>query len=312
MWSGHPSPHGIISAFFPSVRLKPVEIYKLRKNLIKVETYLSLQSKYTSYEHKHTGDGMIALKKNDKIIIIAAVVIIVLVGISIAVYQSPETPTVLPSTITVQNYDVVWKLRNGSINTVSGFAGKKAPYQGNISIPVGNIKTIVFNLTWTDDHMTLLKRMGLDTLTLEVTTPNGDAFIETNTSAPITGQGSITLMLSPNIIPPVTPIKASDVQAAQAMLKKKPYYDDTWTNKDIHTNVSVKIGELRLLKKIRDKGNSFDLSVAYQYYEGSLKVDNTINTGFDNGNTVPEDPWADQVTPPYISMIISTGCGRFV
>jgi hypothetical protein len=45
--------------------------------------------------------------------------------------------------------------------------------------------------------------------------------------------------------------------------------------------------------------------------EGVLKEDKNINTGFDD-DTPPEDPWAEQVTPPYMSMIINTGCGRYV
>ena len=81
--------------------------------------------------------------------------------------------------------------------------------------------------------------------------------------------------------------------------------------KTLTINVSVQIGELRILKKMRDKGNDFELKITYQYYDGALKEDITKNTGGDS-NTPPEDPWAEQETPPYISMIINTGCGRYV
>jgi hypothetical protein len=254
---------------------------------------------------------MISLKKNDKIIIIVAVVVIIFAGIGIAMYQSPKTTTPPPTSSGTKSFDVVWKTQNGSLTTISEFAGKKAQYEGTITIPVGNIKTITFNLTWTDDHMTFLKRMGLDTLTIEVTTPDGRSIIEGNKSAPVTGKGYVMFTISPDIIPPVTPVKAVDAQAAQAMLKQKPYYDESWTNKDIHFNVSVQIGEIRILKKMRDKGNDFDLKVTYQYSEGVLKDDTTKNTGLDE-NTAPSDPWVDQAVPPYMSMIINTGCGRFV
>jgi hypothetical protein len=257
---------------------------------------------------------MISLKKNDKIIIIVAVVIIVLAGVGVAMYQSPQPSKTLSSSTSTneKSYDITWTLRNGSLTMISEFAGKKAPYQGKVTIPDGNLKTITFNLTWTDDHMTFLKRMGLDTLTLEVTSPNGDTSMETNTSARITGKGSITLSIDVNVIPPVNSVKAVDDQAARALLKKKPYYDDSWTDKDINFNVSVQIGEHRILKRMKDKGNSFDLSVTYQYYEGILKEDKTITTGLDNSNDIPQDPWVNQEIPPYMSMIINTGCGRFV
>jgi hypothetical protein len=257
---------------------------------------------------------MISLKKNDKIIIIVAVVIVVIAGVGIAMYQSPETPS-YPNQTTAegkQTYDAKWTLRNGSISMISEFADKTMPYQGNLTIPVPNVKTILFNLTWTDDHMTVLKRMGLDTLYLEVTLPNGDSFTASNTSAPKTGDGMIVESVTLNIIPPVMQIQANNSQDAQMKLQEQAVYDDSFTGKNIHYNVSVQIGEIRFLKKMRDKGNPFDLAVTYQYYEASLIQGNTTTTGLDNGTTVPEDPWANIVTPPYISMIVNTGCGRFV
>jgi len=255
---------------------------------------------------------MISLKKNDKIIVIVAVVILVIAGVGVAMYQSPKTKDNLPSTLTSEKtFDVIWTQRNGTMNTISEFAGKKSQYQTTIQIPVGNLKSITFNLSWTDDRMTFMKRMGLDSLTLEVTTPDGRTFTETNTSAPITGEGTITKTVSTGIIPPVSSIKADDEKNAQIRLKEKPYSDDSWTDKDISINVSVQIGELRILKKLRDKGNNFDLKITYQYYDGALKEDTTKNTG-GGSNTPPDDPWAEQEKPPYISMIINTGCGRYV
>jgi len=256
---------------------------------------------------------MISLKKNDKIIIIVAVVILVIAGVGVAMYQSPKAPTDYTSLITNQkNYNVTWTLRNGSLTSISEFAGKKAPFQGTVTIPEGNVNSVTFNLTWTDDHMTFLKRMGLDSLTLEVTMPDGIYyFTETNTSAPKTGFGTITYTIFKEIIPSDVPIKAENEQDAQTKLKAAPYYDDSWTDKDIKINVSVHIGELRILKKIRDKGNDFELKITYQYYDGALKEDTTKNTGGDS-DMPPDDIWSDEETPPYISMIISTGCGRYI
>lgn len=250
---------------------------------------------------------MVSFKKNDKIIIIVAVIVLFTAGIGVAMYQSPKTPDT--STITPsgeKTYEVVMNLQDGYLNAITDFAGKKSPYEGTIKIMNGNIKSITFNLTWIDDHLTFFKRMGLDTLTLEVTTPSGDIYTETNQSAPITGEGKLQKTIDFNIIPPVTPIKADNEKDAQAKLKAAPYYDDSMTDKDFTIKVSCQIGEFRILKKLRDKGNDFDLQITYQYYQGSLKEDKTVPTGQDD--TPPEDPW----TPPYMSMIISTGCGRYI
>ncbi|DAC72008.1 MAG TPA: hypothetical protein DSN98_07390 [Thermoplasmata archaeon] len=254
---------------------------------------------------------MISLKKNDKIIVIVAVAILVIAGVAIATYQSPKTPETLPPTTTGEKtFEVVWAVRNGTLIGISEFAGKKSQYETTVMIPEGNLKSITFNLSWADDHMTLLKRMGLDSLTLEVTTPDGVTFTETSKSAPITGKGNITYTVATDIIPPVS-FKAVDEKTAQAKLKEKPYYDDSWSNKNIKINVSVQIGELRILKKMRDKGNSFELKISYQYYDGILNEDTTKNTGGDPNTTPPpDDPWVQE--PPYISMIINTGSGRYI
>ena len=258
---------------------------------------------------------MISLKKNDKIIIIVAVVILVIAGVGVAMYQSPKAPTDYSSMITGEkNYEVIWTLQNGTLSSLSDFAGKTAPYEGMVTIPEGNVNSISFNLTWTDDRMTFLKRRGLDSLTLEVTMPDGvNSFTETGTSAPKTGFGTVSHTLMKDVIPPEGPIKAENEQKAQAKLQTAPYFDDSWTDKDITIKVIVQVGELRILKKMRDKGNDFELKISYQYYDGILKEDTTKNTGGES-NLPPDEFWVDEeiTTPPYISMIINTGCGRYV
>ena len=149
-------------------------------------------------------------------------------------------------------------------------------------------------------------RRGLDTLSLEVTTPDGDMLTVSNVSAPKTKEGSVTIVFNREIIPPVT-VKADDTNSAQVQLTKKPYYDDSWTKKNFSVKVSVRIGEMRLIPRLLDKGNVFSLEVTYQYKQGVLNQDQMKSTG-NGSDTPPQDPWE----PPYMSMIISTGCGRFV
>jgi len=260
---------------------------------------------------------MISLKKNDKIIIIIAVVILIIAGVGVAMYQSPKSTENIPQeSIGEKSYDIIWTARNGTPILISDFADKKAPYEGMTSIPEQNVKSITFNLSWTDDRMTFLKRMGLDSLTLDVTTPDGMTSTQTNKSARITGKGTITLTVDTGISPPKEAIKAKDEKEAQTKLMDTQYHDDSWTDKNIYINVSVQIGELRFLKKIRDKGNDFELTISYQYYDGALKEDTTKNTGGDSTTPPDDNPWVEenipQEIPPYISMIISTGCGRYV
>jgi hypothetical protein len=254
---------------------------------------------------------MISLKRNDKIIILVAIVIIVIAGAGIAMYNQPSTITPPPSAPTTSNsFNISWTARNVSLDTITGFAGKKTPYTGGIEIDQGNIISITFNLSWVDDHSTFLKRFGLDRLTLMITTADGDVIQVSNTSAPKTRAGTETIILESHIIPPVGPIKADDASSAQAQLSKPPYFNDEWMNRNFSITVSDKIGEKRIIPRLLDKGNSFTLEISYQYYQGTIQQGQMMSTGDDGSMNPPQpqSPWE----PPYMSMIISTGCGRFV
>jgi hypothetical protein len=251
---------------------------------------------------------MISLKRNDKIIILVAVIVIVIAGVGIAMYTQPATVETPPSTsVTGQTFNVSMVQRNVSLDTITGFAGKKSPYTGGIEIDQGNIISVTFNLSWVDDHTTFLKRFGLDRMTLAITKLNGDVVQQSNTSAPKTRKGTDTIILESNmVIPPVGPVKADDMASAQALMSKAPYFDDSWMNKNLSFTVSCKIGEKRIIPRLLDKGNSFTLEISYSYYQGVIQQGQTKSTG---GS---DDTMKAAYEPPYMSMIISTGCGRFV
>ncbi len=251
---------------------------------------------------------MISLKKNDKIIIIVAVVIIAIAGVGIAVYTPPAEVSTPPSTtVTSQSFNVTMTQRNVTLDTIEGFAGKKSPYTGGIQIDQGNIISITFNLSWVDDHTTFLKRFGLDRLTLAVTSIDGNVYQQSNMSAPKTRKGTATVVLESDlIIPPVGPVEADDMASAQALLSKPPYFDNSWMNRNFSFTVSDKIGEKRIIPRLLDKGNPFTLEISYSYYQGMIQGE--TKTTSNDGGSAPDDSFE----PPYMSMIISTGCGRFV
>jgi hypothetical protein len=255
---------------------------------------------------------MISLKKNDKIIIVAAVIVILLASIGIAMYTSPEPEPISTTTTGGTTYAVEWKTHNGSLTPISEFAGKRSPYETTVTIPEANLKTITFNMTWVDDHSTFLKRFGLDTLTIEVTTADGEiAETESNVSVAKTREGNILFTVTVDNSRPPDSLTANDLQAAQAKLKETPFNDESWTTKEITIKVSVNIGEKRILAKLFDKGNSFDLDISYSYTEAVLKEDQTKSTMMGELPPDDDDLWGDD-GPPYMSMIINTGCGRYV
>ena len=252
---------------------------------------------------------MIRLKMNDKIIIIIAVVIIIIAGIGIAAYNPPEEEINDKLDYGMISYMVDWDVRTNSL-IYSDFAGKKSPYEENITINHGNLKEIMFNLSWTDDKATIRGRFGLDTLTLEVTTPDGTLYQESDKSASRTREGNVLISIPVNGMPSTDTIKANDSYEAEEKLKEEPYSNLKWVNEEFNIKVSVKIGEIRILKKMRDSGNDFDLEMTYDYYSPSLTEDETKDTGSNSDTTNDLNEESD--TPPYLSMIIGTGCGRYI
>lgn len=252
---------------------------------------------------------MIHLKKNDKIIILIAVVVIVIAGIGIALYESPKEDENGTDGQQSDKYlfYIDWESRMGAVTPISEFAGKSAPYEGMISFNKGNLKTVMFNLSWVDDKATFLGRFGLDTLTLQITTPDGTIYEESARSASKTRDGNIMISVPVSMsVPSNEPIEAEDYDEALQMLNEEPYYNDKWVNEEFTITVSVHVGEVRILKKMMEKGNGFDLDITYEYYQGTLMEDQTVETGGGDGGE--ETPYE----PPYLSMLMNTGSARYI
>lgn len=248
---------------------------------------------------------MINLKKNDKIIIIAAIAVIIVAAIGIAIYNPTEEKTGSNTNKNMMQYSVNWDIESSSIPMISDYAGKNSPYEGTIRIDHGNLKRIMFNISWTDDKATIFNRFGLDTITLEVTTPDGDTYEGSMKSASKTKMGNFEFDIQVDGIPSTEPIMGEDINDAQDQLNYDPYYKDKWENKDFTIKVYDQIGEKRILKKLGDKGNSFDLDIMYEYYQPTLVEEQTKETGNPDDNNIDNE----FIGSYYLSMIISTGRG---
>jgi len=246
---------------------------------------------------------MIKLKKNDKLIIIIAVAVIVVAAIGIAAYNPPDDRINNQKNTSESGiYTVDWDLGTASLTSISDFADKKTPYETTVSVGRGNLKIVTFNLSWVDDKAPLFGRFGLDTLTLKITSPDGTIYEESATSAKKTKDGNIEITVTVNGIPSTEPIEADDLYEAETKLLDYPYYNDKWVNEEFAIEVTVQVGEIRPLKKLMDKGNNFELEITYEYYNPSLIKEDTKTTGQEE-NSEPSDP--DE--PAYLGMIVNTG-----
>ena len=246
---------------------------------------------------------MINLKKNDKLIIIIAVAVVIVAGIGIAAYNPPDGGNGNTGvTGGAGTYDVTWQTHTNTVS-VDGecFAGKSEPYINEIPIDHENILTVTVEISWTDDytHGILIKK-GEDTLTAEVTC---DGKTETWESFK---NGTIEFNFNINNIPYSTEIEADNEPDALEKLKEDYYNDHSLT---FTIDVSVQTGEkwFRPLKYLRDKGNAFDLTITYEYFEPSLTEGEDKGTG--QGNNDPDDP--DEEVPAYLGMMIQAGLTRW-
>ena len=209
--------------------------------------------------------------KSDKIKISAIIVVaIILIGIGIWFYEPPKKANQNePQENTMKPYTVETELEVGSISTITGTVKKDEPYTKKITIKQANLRKVIFDLKWTDDK-TFLGTFGLDSLTLNVTTPSGRTYGENSKSVKKTKEGNILISISVNDKPSDDLIYAEDINDALDQLKDEPYYLDEWANKAFTVEVKVTVGEILGKFRPRDQGNDFELDIKYEYYTVSL------------------------------------------
>jgi hypothetical protein len=207
-------------------------------------------------------------------------VIFAIAIIAIALYQPPleEGGLFAEFGSGMETYEVEWETEEGSLSDISEYASKSEAYETTVSINKANLKSVTFNLSWTDDKA-FLGRLGRDTLTLEITDPDGDVHEETAQSEVRTKEGRIEITIDDIMKKSNDLIEADNEVEAKEMLMESPYYDDTWKGEYFEIRVIVSVGEILGNLRPRDKGNSFDLEITYEYFDTSLVlVDDTRDT----------------------------------
>jgi len=220
------------------------------------------------------------MKKGDKIVIAVGVAVIVLAAIGLWIYaQEAGNEQQGQPQEKIKTYDVTWEEKKGSLSSVEGSAsdkilGKDVDYNGTITIPVSNIKSITFTLTWEDDHTYgILKKKGEDTLTFSVVSPDGK---EIGNEQSI-GNGTIILTATnPESPQMVSYVEAKTLEDAERILESN-YTCENWKNEPFELHVSVKVGEkfYRPLKRLMDTENNFTIDVTYTYYVPHLTEETT-------------------------------------
>jgi hypothetical protein len=229
------------------------------------------------------------LKKNDKLILVVGVVILVIAAVGVAVYTSPDTEEIKAGNTEPEykTYYYSWS-RNSGETTIgdSLYAGRNSPYSDSFSIisPTGSIlSSVEVIINWEDDNTHgLLIRRGEDTLTSEI----GLHGRESDTASS-TGSGNLTFDFKVNDIPSSDSILAENIPDAENIIDGM-FSGENSASFDIE--VSVETGEriLRLLRYLRDTGNDFELKAKYYYYLYILE-ESEENNEEDEANTTGLD-----------------------
>lgn len=241
------------------------------------------------------------LSKNDKIIAIVGVIILIIAAISIAVIISNQEDEEIEEEVKTELFYVTWTNSSGEM-TVDGVAKKTYNEPLTVSAPSGHVVTNVdVELTWSDDNVirgrigSIIKILkgGEDTLTLEITPEDGEAQRKSST-----GGGKIEFSFSVNDIPSDEEIDAEDIYEAEDIVEGAYAGQETAT---FDVSVNVEIGEpyRRPIKRFMDKGDNFKLTITYDYYypfvEGSdydddyedddddMDEGSYVNTGYGQG-----------------------------
>ena len=229
-----------------------------------------------------------ALKSSDKLIAVIGIIILIVAGIAIFLYSSPEGET--PVVEKEKTYTYTWTLVEENM-TFTDKAVKKKQYLADISIDLSEGKVLTdvnFWIKWKDDYTRgILIRKGEDKLTVTVNY-NGEEATDKSTKQAYRSFADFSI----NDVP-----QEEIYSTADENFDPIQYIFDKYQGQNTATfNLSVKVvtGEkflslrpLKFLNFLMDKGNKFNLIITYQYYDFNLEEQevNMTQTGLnDNGN----------------------------
>jgi len=228
------------------------------------------------------------LKRNDKIILIVGVVILIVAGAGIALYNAPsEDLDVDTKDMSETYYEYEWDVKRGSETIESPTLEEGTPFEKayTITSPAGTVLTQVkLNVVWVDDNTYgILRTKGQDTVTAEIKL---DGKSDEDSSSEV--NGNLSFQFNVNSMPRSGEINASTSRDASSQLTEE-YRGMNSADFDVLLNIETGEPWWRFLFN-RDKGNVVDISIDYTYYEYDLTEvenhDNSIKTSGEDDITV--------------------------
>lgn len=215
------------------------------------------------------------LKKNDKIIAVVGVVILVVAAVSIF-YLSSDGEIGTPSDEEGKPiFKVTYEKRSTSVQPdnpdfiVQDKIGNRRDtvYVGSAQVSGENVESVDFFVDFTDNKI-LLNKLGKDVITITIKDSEGKE-LETKT---ITGEGNatFTLKIGPKIS--TEQIEAETEEEARQILKES--YSSTSKTYTIEVSLQKKL-------ELFSKAESFNLKILKNYYEYDVEEIEEPNDGGD-------------------------------
>jgi hypothetical protein len=244
------------------------------------------------------------LQKNDKIILVVGVIILIAAAGAIAIYTTQsngDKDNHMDQSEKIMTYDVSWDLETKELDSstytlnppgIFSLLSKGKSVSDNNCFTIDqdqyNIKSIEINVSFTDNKMGLpilglifkgALPIGKDTLTVAIITPN-----EEEHKATIVGNGKATITIEGKVRPFSTSIYAKSLEEAQTKLEEN--YSKEFTGESFKLTASLKISErILLLNRIieRFSKDTFKIDIKCHYYKYTLEEimeeDNQDNNG---------------------------------
>ena len=220
------------------------------------------------------------LKKSDKMIAGIAVLVLIIAAVGIILYSEDKDDVILDDGKgKMISYDVNVDALLGSAHpddeNYQVSTKKNGAYTGVVDIGMQNVKSVTFYVEYNDKFTGIFgfgilgKKIGQDTFTVTISDMEGNEI----SSDSIKGSGNATItILGVTDMISTAPIEAESKAEAEEMLEER--YADNPTNVTYEVTASIKYGELRIIKKLRERlfsKDTFILEVTYDYYDYSVE-----------------------------------------
>jgi len=250
------------------------------------------------------------LQKNDKIIAIGAVIILVLAAIGIIFYYQPEDEDSFEPTdeelrlFKVDRTEIPLNILN-EVGQVKDKLFGSQDYETSFDVNTKDLKEVIITINYTDNRMAnLIPLFSQDILTVMLY--KGETEVSAHT---IQGSGELEITLTGSTPMVFSEIYAEDKNEANEKFEKN--MTSTGETETYTVYVSVKNGEsglkmiFRPLRWLLEKfgKDSFDIKITSYHYNYQLKEDLT-NMNDDGGDDKPNSYDDDDVVPQTYSNLI--------